>query len=141
MPDTVYMLDTDVCIAALRRVSEVRRLPPPPRCIVSQVTVAELWTGIEKSVPRDENAAQLESFLDSFTVLDFDDAAARAYGEIRATLEKRGATIGPLDLLIAAHARSTGATVLTGNYEEFKRVPGLKVQRWRKPAVARGRRR
>jgi tRNA(fMet)-specific endonuclease VapC len=103
--------------------------------------VAELWTGIEKGDFRESRAVRLEAFLAGFTRPDFDEAAARAYGEIRATLEKRGATIGPLDLLIAAHARSTGATVLTGNYEEFKRVPGLKVQRWRKPAVARGRRR
>ena len=132
MPGTVaYMLDTNVCIAALRREEQVRRLPPPPRCVLSQVTVAELWTGIEKSARREMQAARLERFLDTFTLLDFDEAAARAYGEIRAALEKRGRTIGPLDLLIAAHARSVGATVLTGNFGEFSRVPGLKVLRGR----------
>lgn len=125
------MLDTSVCIAALRREKEAQRLPPPPRCVLSQVTVAELWTGIEKSERRDEQAARLERFLAAFTLLDFNEGAARAYGEIRATLEKRGRTIGPLDLLIAAHARSVGATVLTGNTGEFSRVPGLKVLRWR----------
>ena len=131
MPAASYMLDTNVCIAALRHMEQVQRLPPPPRCVLSQVTVAELWTGIEKSGRRDAQAARLEEFVDSFTALDFDEAAARAYGEIRAALEKRGRTIGPLDLLIAAHARSVGATVLTGNFDEFSRVPGLKVLRWR----------
>ncbi|MEO8353922.1 MAG: type II toxin-antitoxin system VapC family toxin [Chthoniobacteraceae bacterium] len=129
---TAYMLDTNVCIAALRRDREVQRIPPPPQCVLSQITVAELWTGIEKSERRDEQEARLEQFLGTFTQLDFDESAARSYGEIRAALEKRGRTIGPLDLLIAAHARSVGATMLTGNFDEFSRVPGLKVLRWRK---------
>ena len=132
MPATThYLLDSNVCIAVLRKAPNLKRLPPPERCLVSQITVAELWTGVEKGNLRDERAAKLDELLASFTLLDFGDAASRAYGEIRATLEKQGKTIGPLDLLIAAHARSIGATVLTGNYGEFKRVPGLKVLRWR----------
>ncbi len=112
MPGTAaYLLDTNVCIAAPRCADQVKRLRPPPRCALSQITVAELWTGIEKSERRDDQAARLESFLDTFTLLDFDHAAARACGEIRAALEKRGKTIGPLDLLIAAPARSVGATM------------------------------
>ena len=126
-----YLLDSNVCIAVLRKTPNLKRLPPPGRCSVSQITVAELWTGVEKGNLRDERAAKLEELLANFIRLDFNDAAASAYGEIRAALEKQGKTIGPLDLLIAAHARSVGATVLTGNYDEFKRVPGLKVLRWR----------
>jgi len=124
------MLETSVCIAALRREKNARRLPPPARSLLSQITVAELWTGIEKSGRHEEHAAQLERFLSAFTILDFDEPAARAYGEIRAALEKKGRSIGPLDLLIAAHARSIGATLLTGNFDEFRRVPALKVLRW-----------
>jgi tRNA(fMet)-specific endonuclease VapC len=132
MPATaLYLLDSNVCIAVLRKAPNLRRLPPPARCVVSQITVAELWTGVEKGNLRDERAAKLEEFLAAFTRLDFDNAAARAYGEIRAALERKGKTIGPLDLLIAAQARSVGATVLTGNYDEFKRVPGLKILRWK----------
>jgi tRNA(fMet)-specific endonuclease VapC len=126
------MLDSSVCIAVLRNAGNLTPLPPPVRCVVSQITVAELWTGVEKGTLRDERAAKLEGLLDSYVLLDFDQSAARAYGEIRATLEKRGRTIGPLDLLIGAHARSVGATLLTGNFGEFIRVPGLKVLRWRK---------
>ena len=132
MPATThYLLDSNVCIAVLRKAPNLRRLPPPGRCLVSQITVAELWTGVEKGNLRDQRAAKLDELLASFTLLNFDDSAARAYGEIRATLERQGKTIGPLDLLIAAHARSIGATVLTGNYDEFKRVPGLRISRWR----------
>jgi len=50
--------------------------------------------------------------LQQVAVADFDAAAARSYGHIRAQLEKKGSTIGPLDLLIAAHARSRGATLV-----------------------------
>jgi tRNA(fMet)-specific endonuclease VapC len=64
-------------------------------------------------------------------VRDFDVAAAEHYGDLRAELERRGQTIGPLDLLIAAHARSLGATLVTGNTREFRRVPKLAVLSWR----------
>jgi tRNA(fMet)-specific endonuclease VapC len=132
MPRAVaYLLDSSVCVTVLRQGGDVRRLPPPGRCLLSQITVAELWTGIEKGDHRNARAVRLENFLAGFTRLDFDEAAARAYGEIRAALEKRGRTIGPLDLLIAAHTHSVGATVLTQNFDEFNRVPGLKVLRWK----------
>jgi tRNA(fMet)-specific endonuclease VapC len=58
------------------------------------------------------------------------EEAASAYGEIRATLEKRGEMIGGNDLWIAAHAKSAGLTLVTNNEREFKRVPGLKLQNW-----------
>jgi tRNA(fMet)-specific endonuclease VapC len=125
------MLDSNICLAVLRRQDNLRRLPPPSRCFVSQITVAELWTGVEKGTLRDQRAIKLEEMLSYYTLLDFDEPAARVYAEIRATLEKRGKIIGPFDLLIAAHARSVGATMLTGNFSEFNRVPGLKVLRWK----------
>jgi tRNA(fMet)-specific endonuclease VapC len=73
----------------------------------------------------------VDGLLACFTVLPFESAAAADYGEIRADLEKKGAIIGPLDLLIAAHARSLGAVVVTGNVHEFRRVKGLKVLAWK----------
>ncbi|MDP2810701.1 MAG: PIN domain-containing protein, partial [Rhodocyclaceae bacterium] len=63
-------------------------------------------------------------------VLPFDDAAADAYGSIRADLERRGELIGSNDLLIAAHALSLGATLVTNNLGEFQRVAGLQVENW-----------
>jgi len=64
-------------------------------------------------------------------IVSFDHNASLHYGEIRAELERKGTAIGPLDLLIAAHARSLGATLITANVGEFKRVKGLKVLAWR----------
>ena len=70
MPATThYLLDSNVCIAVLRKAPNLKRLPPPERCLVSQITVAELWTGVEKGNLRDERAAKLDELLASFTLL------------------------------------------------------------------------
>jgi tRNA(fMet)-specific endonuclease VapC len=63
-------------------------------------------------------------------VLPFDVPADTGYGGIRAELEAAGKPIGGNDLLIAAHAYATGATVVTANVAEFKRIRGLKVENW-----------
>lgn len=125
-----YLLDSSVCVLILRGRTAVTDLPAPPEAAISAIVAAELWAGAVKS-KRASEAAGLEQLLDFFPVLDFTQNATRIYGEIRADLEHRGQPIGPLDLLIAAHARSLGATVVTVNVREFKRVKGLKVQTWK----------
>lgn len=57
-------------------------------------------------------------------------ACCRALSDLRATLEKRGTPIGAMDLMIAAHARSLGAIMVTHNRRHFDKVPGLKVESW-----------
>lgn len=91
---------------------------------------AELWTGVEKS-DRPDKASSLETFLSLFRVVDFGEEDARHYAQIRADLERKGTPIDPLDLVIAAHSRNLGATLITRNAAEFKRVKGLKVQAWK----------
>jgi tRNA(fMet)-specific endonuclease VapC len=66
----------------------------------------------------------------SLQVLPFDSFAAERYGIIRALLEKKGQLIGPMDLLIAAHASSINWTLVTNNLKEFKRVPDLNLENW-----------
>ena len=63
-------------------------------------------------------------------VLPFDDRASMEYGEIRAYLERQGTPIGPLDMLIASHARSENLILVTNNVKEFVRVPRLKIENW-----------
>ena len=63
-------------------------------------------------------------------VIPFDDRAAMEYGKIRAHLERQGTPIGPLDMLIAGHARAEDLILVTNNVKEFNRVPGLKVENW-----------
>jgi tRNA(fMet)-specific endonuclease VapC len=73
---------------------------------------------------------QLETILSAINVLSLEEPADQHYGTIRAFLERKGPTIGPNDMLIAAHALSVDCTVITANRREFSRVPGLKVENW-----------
>jgi tRNA(fMet)-specific endonuclease VapC len=98
---------------------------------ISTIALFELWHGISKSRRRAENIKQLAAFLAlrleqwAFEAEDAADA-----GDIRASLERTGRTIGPYDLLIAAQARRRSATLITANSREFARVPGLKSEDW-----------
>ncbi len=126
-----YFLDTDVCIALIRGLAPASRLPSPDKCALSAVTTGELWLGAEKSEQRDKQLRAVEGFIQFFSELSFDKLAARHYGGIRAHLKREGTPIGPLDQLIAAHARSLGATLITANIREFQRVPGLRCLTWK----------
>jgi tRNA(fMet)-specific endonuclease VapC len=72
----------------------------------------------------------LAQFLLPLKIVNFDNAAATIYGDIRAKLEKQGTPIGSLDTLIAAHALSLQVTLITNNIREFNRVPNLKLKNW-----------
>jgi tRNA(fMet)-specific endonuclease VapC len=72
----------------------------------------------------------LESFLAPMTIIDFDSIAANFYAVIRADLENKGMIIGSNDILIAAHALSSGLTLVMNNAKEFERVKGLKIENW-----------
>ena len=67
---------------------------------------------------------------EGYFLCDFDTKAAESYGKIRADLERRGAPIGPMDMLIAAHALSRELIIVTNNAGEFRRVAGLPVENW-----------
>ena len=131
-----YILDTDAWIAVLRwqNAGVLDRLKQTtPQCILlCSVVLAELWFGVEKSDPgrRAGNRQLIEELEASYASLAFDNDAARAYASIRAHLSSLGQLIGPNDLLIAAIARSHGATLITHNTTEFSRVPGLLVEDW-----------
>lgn len=126
-----YLLDSSACIPILRNKPGLGKLPSPAKSGIPIMVAAELWTGVKKNMATHPyQAAKLEAFLDLFTIPEFDLEAALHYAEIRAELEASGKTIGPLNMLIAAQARSLGATLVTGNAAEFKRVKGLKVQEW-----------
>ena len=138
MTDAVYMLDTDTCIFLMRRESPALALRvqavPLKQQVMSAVTFAELTYGVQASAAakRKQNQRVLDSLALHLAVLDWPREAAVDYGEIRLDLKKRGATLGAADLMIAAHARSIGATVVTNNVKDFGRVKGLAVENWTK---------
>jgi tRNA(fMet)-specific endonuclease VapC len=96
---------------------------------LSSVSAAELALGVAKSGSA-RNRQALEMFLAPLAVLPFDEAAVWAYGTLRADLERRGTPIGALDTMIAAHALSLQALLVTHNTREFVQVPGLQLADW-----------
>ncbi len=128
-----YLLDTNICVYAIKREPEVlRRLQErsPDDFGVSAVTLAELFFGAAKSSRPQSTRAGVDAFLKPFEVLTFAAEAAEQYAEIRLQLEKAGKPIGERDLLIAAIAKSRRLTVVTHNVREFSRVPNLRVEDW-----------
>ena len=128
-----YLLDTNIVIYV------IKQRPPQVlevfnrhhgRMAVSSITLAELVHGVEKSSDVSRNTAVVEDFVSRLAVLPYDDKAAWQYGSIRAALEKLGQPIGINDLHIAAHARSSGLTLITNNTREFEKVPGLLLENW-----------
>jgi tRNA(fMet)-specific endonuclease VapC len=127
-----FLLDSSACIPVLRNQAGLGKLPDPALTGISVIVAAELWTGVKKNLAtHPQQAKRLEAFLGFFPLVDFTLDAALHYAEIRAALESAGTPIGPLDLLLAAQARSLGAALVTANAGEFKRVKGLKVVVWK----------
>ena len=129
-----YMLDTNICRYVIKHKPEsvlrkLKKIKPEDVCI-SSITYAELAYGVEKSAQPERNRLALSMMLSSIEIVAFDDSAADEYGEIRAGLERKGTPIGSLDMLIAAHARSLGCTLVTNNTKEFCRVEGLELANW-----------
>jgi len=132
-----YLLDTNAVIALLKGRppgvrAHLRRVAPRGASLsTSSVVLYELWYGVARSERRQENAERLRVFLSgNIGVTPFDEEDAVAAGELRAVLERAGTPIGPYDLLIAAQAVRSGATLVTANTSEFARVPGLVWQDW-----------
>ncbi|HAC26157.1 MAG TPA: VapC toxin family PIN domain ribonuclease [Cytophagales bacterium] len=129
-----YLLDTNICIYLIRE----RSKPLLEKIIansseglgLSVITVCELEFGVAKSNAKEKNRLALDRFINKFSVLPLSEKAAKTYGELRAGLEVNGTPIGPLDLLIAAHALAENLTLVTNNEYEFKRVTGLRVENW-----------
>jgi tRNA(fMet)-specific endonuclease VapC len=129
-----YMLDTDTCSYIMRHspdsvVKRLTKVPVSDVCI-SVITKSELLFGVEVSPKRRQDEAALAAFLRYVEVLDFPDLASSHYAKIRTDLKTRGMMIGANDLLIAAHARSLGLTLITNNTREFGRVRNLSIDNW-----------
>jgi tRNA(fMet)-specific endonuclease VapC len=129
-----YLLDTNICIYIMNRrpleIFHKFKQFNVGDIGVSAITVSELQYGAVKSKNPNNNIQRVEEFLAPLEILSYDHNAANFYGEIRHNLEKKGETIGPLDMLIAAHALSNGIILITNNEKEFQRVDYLKIENW-----------
>jgi tRNA(fMet)-specific endonuclease VapC len=130
---TRYLLDTNIISDLIRNPQgkAARRIAKAGETSIctSIIVAAELRYGCAKSGSIRLRKA-VEDLLGEIDVLPFEAPADADYGDIRTALESAGTPIGGNDLLIAAHARALGATVVTANAQEFKRVRGVKVENW-----------
>lgn len=129
----MILLDTNTCIYIINN--------RPPNVLekfckykagevgISSIAASELAYGVAKSGSL-KNRKALEMFLAPLQILPFDSQCLWFYADLRASLEKQGQSIGPMDTLIAAHALSIGGTLVTNNVKEFVRVPKLKLENW-----------
>jgi tRNA(fMet)-specific endonuclease VapC len=128
------MLDTDTCIAIIKNQPRTALRKLRGKSIgqlgISSITLGELAFGAAKSSKPHEANTALTEFMLALEVAAFDSDAATIYGQVRASLERRGTPIGPLDTLIAAHALALDAVLVTHNAREFSHVVGLRIEDW-----------
>ncbi len=128
------MLDTNICSYVLRR------RPPsvksrfdevgPHDLAISTVVLAELLYGAARHARSAAIRREIDDLVSRLDVITWDEGAADNYGDIRAALERRGTPLGAMDMMIAAHARSRGATLVSNDVRHFDRVEGLLTENW-----------
>jgi tRNA(fMet)-specific endonuclease VapC len=128
------MLDTDICSYIIKnRPDSVRlkfqKLSMESVCI-SIVTYAELMYGVEKSSSRKVNRSVIEHFISHLTVIAWGIEAADNYATVRTKLESKSSPIGAMDMMIAAHAKSLSAVLVTNNEKHFNKISGLPIENW-----------
>jgi tRNA(fMet)-specific endonuclease VapC len=128
-----YLFDTDAISEVLKprpAAGYVKWLAAVPReeQFTSAVVVGELYQGAFRSSAAARHLENVEKrVLPAVTVLSYDVAAARVYGQVRAQLESAGRPLADADLQIAATALRHDLELVTGNVKHFKRVPGLRI--------------
>ena len=127
------MLDTDTCIAIIKKhpvALKKLRGKAIGQVGISSITLGELAFGAAKSSRPKEAHEALDEFLLALEVSAFEERAAIRYGDIRASLERRGRPIGPLDTLIGSHAHVVDVILVTHNTREFSQIEGLRLEDW-----------
>jgi tRNA(fMet)-specific endonuclease VapC len=130
------MLDTNMCIFVIKKkhekvLEQLKKNRQEGLCI-SSITLAEMEFGIENAEReyKTKNRIALMEFLAIMEIKYFDENAAKEYGILRKNLKDKKCLIGPLDMLIGAHAKSLKMTLVTNNTREFERIPNLEIADW-----------
>ena len=129
----MHLLDTNTCIYAIRRrppgVLERLNEIDPESVALSVVVAMELEVGAMRAQGKAYGPA-VKRWLSTFNIIPLGADACEHFARVKCDLMARGLLIGPMDLLIASHALALGATLVTNNAREFKRVNGLKTENW-----------
>ncbi|WP_240732133.1 type II toxin-antitoxin system VapC family toxin [Geobacter sp. FeAm09] len=128
------MLDTNICSYILKShpaaVRQKFEEVGPENICISSIVLAELYYGAVRHPKGVVIRHEIDDFAARLIVLPWDEAAADHYGAIRVSLEKAGTLVGAMDMLIAAHAKSCGATLVSNNLREFDRIKSLETANW-----------
>jgi len=130
----LYMLDTNICSYIIRNKPQsikekLKEVEENHTIALSSIVVSELLYGATKK-DSPKLMRIVSAFIDNFIIYDYSKISAQSYANIRTDLEKKGEIIGANDLLIASHALSLGAVLVTNNTREFKRVEKLVLEDW-----------
>jgi len=129
-----YMLDTNICSYILKNhpaaVKQKFEEVGAGNICISTIVLAELYYGAARHPKGVVIRREIDDFVSRLVVMPWDEIAAAHYGAIRSSLEKAGTPVGAMDMLIAAHARSCNATLVTNNQREFGRIKGLTSLNW-----------
>ena len=128
-----YLLDTNILSDAIKnpqglvanRISTIDK----NALLTSIIVAAEMRYGVNKK-QSSVLTERVELLLQTINIAPLDIDADRYYGKIRLNLEQQGRIIGANDLMIAAHALSLDAVLVTDNTREFERIEGLKLENW-----------
>lgn len=129
----IYLLDTNVCIAAMKGNPLVQfqlKHHSPSDCGVSTVSLYELHSGIVRCRQPGLEQAKVDRLIQPMSLISFDQEAAKRTADIRWHLEQRGEVIGPYDLMLTGQALALGLILVTHNTREFQRVPDLMLEDW-----------
>src|SRR5919201_531512 len=127
----MIVLDTDHCIAILRQRLDLENyVAPDDELFITSITVSELIHGADRSLHREDNLTRLEVLFSAFTVLPFDEVAARKCGHLKAELEEQGEPLDDMDLQIASIALVYDLPLATNHAKHFKRVRDLRIENW-----------
>ena len=130
----LYMLDTNICSYIIRNKPQsikekLQEVEQNHTVALSSIVVSELLYGVTKK-DSPKLTKIVSAFIDNFIIYDYSKVSAQSYANIRTNLEKKGEIIGANDLLIASHALSIGAVLVTNNTREFERVEKLVLEDW-----------
>ena len=130
-----YLIDTDIIIYSLKKhesVNENLKLYKDAPKSLSVITYGELIYGAKKSKNIEKNLATTHRVSELFPIINISPAIMETFGEIKASLEKKGQIIDDMDLLIASTALTHNLILVTNNEKHFQRIEGLEIENWAK---------
>ncbi len=127
-----YLLDSNICIHLFRGkfdIDKKLKLIGLENCAISEITLAELVFGAEKSANPNKNHQLIDIFVSQITIIPIFDAIP-FYGKEKVRLQKSGKMISDFDLLIGCTAIANDMIMVTENIREFNRITNIKIENW-----------